>query len=208
MNESRREMLEKCVAMGAVTLATSTSLSAIVRAWDSADTKRKPTPFDELGPFYKGGAPHVSVLRAPGDPGMPLSVAGVVYSVTGEIVPNAKVEIWQTDHFGHYDNAGYRFRAVIQSDPKSNYGFESVLPGHYPDRVCQHIHYLVTAPGQKPLTTQLYFASDPVFDGDPDKNLSRDPLITSRDLVRPVILKGDPQQVVAAVTFDIVLEKA
>jgi protocatechuate 3,4-dioxygenase beta subunit len=82
------------------------------------------------------------------------------------------------------------------------------LPGHYPDRVCQHIHYLVTAPGHKPLTTQLYFASDPVFDGDPDKNFSRDPLIISRELVRPVILKGDPKQVVAAVSFDIVLEKA
>ena len=70
------------------------------------------------------------------------------------------------------------------------------------------MHYLVTAPGHKPLTTQLYFASDPVFEGDPDKNFSRDPLITSRELVRPVILKGDPQQMVAAVLFDIVLEKA
>ncbi len=208
MNRTRREMLEKCIALGAVTLAASTSLSTIARAWDAAQTKRQPTPFDELGPFYKRDAPHVSVLRAPGDPGMPLSVAGIVYSVSGEILPNAKLEIWQTDHFGHYDNAGYHYRAMIQSDPKSNYGFESVLPGHYPDRVCQHIHYLVTAPGHKPLTTQLYFASDPVFEGDPDKNFSRDPLITSRELVRPVILKGDPKLVVAAVTFDIVLEKA
>src|SRR6202140_1097303 len=112
MNQSRREMLEKCVALGAVTLATSASLSAIARAWDAAETKR-PTPFNELGPFYKGGAPHVSVLRAPGDPGMPLSVAGVVYSVTGEILPNATVEIWQTDHFAHYDNAGYLYRSGL-----------------------------------------------------------------------------------------------
>jgi hypothetical protein len=47
-----------------------------------------------------------------------------------------------------------------------------------------------------------------VFEGDPDKNFSRDPLISSRELVRPVMLKGDPQQVVATVIFDIVLEKA
>ena len=208
MNQTRREMLEKCVALGAVTLATSTSLSAIARAWDAAETKRQPTPFCELGPFYKRDAPHVSVMRAPGDSGMPLSVAGIVYSVNGEILPNAKLEIWQTDNFGHYDNAGYRFRTVIQPDAKSNYGFESVLPGHYPQRVCQHVHYLVTAPGHKPLTTQLYFGSDPVFDGDPDKNFSRDPLITSRELVRPVMLKGEPQPMVAAVNFDIVLEKA
>jgi len=207
MKQTRREMLEKCVALGAVTLASSAPLSAMARAWDEAESKRQPTPFCELGPFYKRGAPHVSILRAPSDPGMPLSVAGVVYSASGEILPNATLEIWQTDHSGHYDNSGYRFRTTLQSDPKSAYGFESVLPGHYPDRVCQHVHYLVTAPGHKPLTTQLYFASDPVFDGDPNKNFSRDPLITSRELVRPVMLKGDPQQMVAVVSFDIVLEK-
>ncbi len=207
MNQTRREILEKCVALGAVTLATSASLSSIARAWDAAE-KKQPTPFCELGPFYKRGAPQGSMLRAPGDPGMPLSVAGVVYSVTGEILRNAKLEIWQTDNFGHYDNAGYHYRTTLQPDPKSNYSFESVLPGHYPQRVCQHVHYLVTAPGHKPLTTQLDFGSDPVFEGDPDKNFSRDPLISSRELVRPVMLKGDPQQVVAAVIFDIVLEKA
>lgn len=208
MKYTRRDLLERCVAMGAVTLATQGSLSSIAHAWDAAEKKRPPTPFCELGPFYKREAPHVSVLRAAGDAGMPLSVTGVVYSTSGEILPNAKLEIWQTDHFGHYDNQGYRFRATLPPDAKGNYGFESVLPGHYPDRVCQHVHYLVTAPGHKALTTQLYFGSDPVFEGDPDHSFSRDPLITSRELVRPVMLKGDPQQVVAAVNFDIVLARA
>jgi len=81
------------------------------------------------------------------------------------------------------------------------------MPGHYPDRVCQHIHYLISAPGYKPLTTQLYFATDPVFEGDPDKNYTRDPVIQSRDLVRPVTLKGDPKDIHAAVLFPIVLER-
>jgi protocatechuate 3,4-dioxygenase beta subunit len=80
------------------------------------------------------------------------------------------------------------------------------MPGHYPARVCQHIHYLVRAEGCKPLITQLYFATDPVFDGDPDKNFQRDDLIWSRELVRPVMLKGDPKDVSAAVNFEIVLE--
>ena len=93
MNQTRREILEKCVALGAVRLATSASLSSIARAWDGAEKNREPTPFCELGPFYKRGAPHVSRMRAPGDPGMPLSVAGVVYSVNGEIPPNATLEI-------------------------------------------------------------------------------------------------------------------
>jgi hypothetical protein len=64
---------------------------------------------------------------------------------------------------------------------------------------------MVTAPGHRPLVTQLYFATDPVFDGDPDRNFARDPLITSRELVRPVLLAGDPGDMRALVTFELVL---
>ena len=81
------------------------------------------------------------------------------------------------------------------------------MPGHYPDRVCQHIHYLATAPGHKTLVTQLYFATDPVFEGDPDKNFSKDPLVQSRELVRPVTIGGDPKAMYAAVAFELCLER-
>jgi len=205
MNFTRRELLERCVVFGAVTVASTVSLPTLAEAWDVAE-KKKPTPWCELGPFYKREAPHSSVLRAPGDAGMPLTLSGVVYNTRGETVPDAKLEIWQADNDGHYDVDGYRFRALLEPGPKGAYAIESVIPGHYPDRVCQHVHYLVTAPGLKPLITQMYFATDPVFDGNPDKNYTRDPLCTSRELVRPVVIKGDPQQIVAAVTFDLVLE--
>ena len=205
MNFTRRELLERCVLFGAVTVASTVSLPTLAEAWDVAE-KKKPTPWCELGPFYKREAPHSSMLRAPGDAGMPLTLSGVVYNTRGETVPDAKLEIWQADNDGHYDVDGYRFRALLEPGPKGAYAIESVIPGHYPDRVCQHVHYLVTAPGLKPLITQMYFATDPVFDGDPDKNYTRDPLCTSRELVRPVVIKGDPQQIVAAVTFDLVLE--
>ena len=147
--------------------------------------------------------------RGANDSGMPLAVAGTVYSVNGNILQDATLEIWQTDNAGHYDNQGYLYRAIMKPDGKGGYAFESVLPGHYPARVAQHVHYLVTAPGHKPITTQLYFATDPVFQGDPDKNMKADPLITSRELIRAVVIKGDPgTHIVAAVNFDIVLEKA
>jgi len=181
-------------------------VSALPTAWDDAEKKRQPTPFCELGPFYKRQAPNTSMLRAPGDSGMPLALAGMIYDVRGEVVPDAKLEIWQTDNLGHYDIAGYRYRAVLEPGTKASYAIETVMPGHYPQRVCQHVHYLVTAPGHKPLITQMYFATDPVFDGDPDKNYTRDPLITSRELVRPVMIKGDPKQMVAVVNFDLVME--
>jgi protocatechuate 3,4-dioxygenase beta subunit len=207
MNLTRRELLERCAAFGAVTLATSLPISAVAAAWDDAEKKRQPTPFCELGPFYKREAPHTSVLRAPGDAGMPLALSGVVYNTRGDAVPDAKIELWQTDNDGHYDIEGYRYRAILEPGPKGAYAVESVMPGHYPSRVCQHVHYLVTAPGHKALITQLYFATDPVFAGDPGKNYTRDPLITSRELVRPVMLKSDPKQVLAVVNFDLVMER-
>ena len=203
---SRRELLERCAALGAVTLASSLPVAAIASAWDAAEKNRQPTPFCELGPFYKREAPHTSMMRANGDSGMPLQVSGTVYYIRGAIVPDAKVEIWQTDNLGRYDVEGYRYRAILEPGAKRAYATESVMPGHYPSRVCQHVHYLVTAPGHKPVITQLYFATDPVVDGDPEKNYTRDPLITSRELVRPVMIKGDPKDIVAAVNFDLVME--
>ena len=205
MNFTRRELLERCAAFGAITLASSIPVSVLAAAWDNAE-KKQPTPFCELGPFYKREAPNTSTLRAPGDAGMPLTLSGVVYDVRGGIVPDSKLEIWQTDNDGHYDIEGYRYRTLLQPGTKGAYAIESVMPGHYPTRVCQHVHYLVTAPGHKPVITQLYFATDPVFDGNPDKNYTRDPLITSRELVRPVVIKGDPKQIIAAVNFDLVME--
>ena len=205
---SRREILEKCLALGAVVLASPSPAGAMMAAFEEREKQvRKPTPPNELGPFYKKRAPETALLRAPGDAGMPLSVSGQVFDTRGETLSNAVVEVWQTDHFGHYDLDGYRYRGKLVADNSGRYKFDSVMPGHYPDRVCQHIHYLVTAPGHKPLVTQLYFASDPVFEGDPDHNFNRDPLIHSRDLVRPVILAGDPKEMQAAVQFELCLER-
>ncbi len=91
---------------------------------------------------------------------------------------------------------------------KGEYAFDTSLPGHYPDHVAQHIHYQVSAPGHKTLVTQLYFSTDPVFEGDPDRNYTKDPLCTSRELVRPVRVYPDPKAMHSAVTFEIVLERA
>ena len=208
MKLTRRELIERCAAFGALSIAIPASLSQVAEAWTSAENKKlSPTPPNVLGPFYKRQAPNSAKLRTANDTGMPLALSGTVYSVSGEVLQDAKVELWQTDHFGHYDNEGYRFRAMLEADAKGGYAVDSVMPGHYPDRVCQHVHYLVTAPGHKPLVTQLYFGSDPVFEGNPAKNFKRDPLIGNVELVRPVMIKGDPKEMIAAVTFDLVLEK-
>jgi protocatechuate 3,4-dioxygenase beta subunit len=206
-SRARREMLEKCIALGSMAVVSSFPVFSMVDAFAQLEARNvRPTPPNEIGPFYKKRSPETATLRAPGDQGMPLSVSGQVFNTRGDALSNAVIEVWQTDHLGHYDLDGYRYRGKLPLDDKGSYKFDSVVPGHYPDRVCQHIHYLVAAPGHKPLVTQMYFATDPVFDGDPDRNFGRDPLIHSRELVRPVILTGDPQEIHAAVRFELVLE--
>ncbi|HEY2110047.1 MAG TPA: hypothetical protein VGH17_09095 [Candidatus Acidoferrales bacterium] len=207
MRLARRELLAKCMALGIVTSSTNLLPAALVAAWQEKEKSHlAPTPAAELGPFYKRLAPSNSAMRAPGDPGMPLVVTGQVFSSRGELIPAAIVEVWQTNHEGLYDLEGYHYRVKLTTPADGKYEFSSVMPGHYPARVCEHIHYAVTAPGYRPLVTQLYFATDPVFEGDPDKNFTRDPLVSSRELVRPVTLVGDPKDIHAAVKFELVLE--
>jgi protocatechuate 3,4-dioxygenase beta subunit len=205
---SRRDVLRQCLAAGVIVVPAGWGEAEVLHAWFDAQAQRQPTPHVEMGPFYKKRAPSTSMLRAPHDPGMPLKVSGRVIYTHGEQVAGARLEIWQADHGGLYDLEGYRYRAALTTPPTGVYGFESVMPGHYPARVARHVHYFVTAAGCKPLSTQLYFASDEVFGGDPDRNYSKDPLITSRTLVRPVTLAGKPETPTASVEFELVMEKA
>lgn len=202
---SRRDLLLKSIAIGVVKLGPGLTAASAVEAWLHAEKmSRQPTPIDQLGPFYKKGAPHSAVMREAGDPGLPLAVVGSVYNTRGEELSGARIEIWQTNHQGHYDLSGYRYRAELLSGEKGAYDFQSVIPGHYPARICQHIHFLVTAPGHKPLVTQMYFASDPVFKGDPAKNMNDD--CPSVQLVRPILLTDKPDAMNASATFELVME--
>jgi len=204
---SRREVLQICSALGGLRLATSGSAEAAIDLMAEAERSTAcPTPTTVMGPFYKKSAPKTHVLRRTGDPGLSLSVKGRVFSARGETLDGVTIEVWQADHFGRYDIDGYRFRATVIAGTNGKYGFESIVPGHYPDRVAQHVHYFVNAPGHKPLVTQLYFATDQVFEGNPAKNFRRDPLVPSPDVVRPVVLTGEHDHVSAAVAFDLCLE--
>ena len=204
---TRRNLLLKCSALGVLKVAPPLKIETVALALERPAESRKATPWNEIGPFYKRKAPNNPKLRESGEAGMPVAVGGTVFDTRGNSIKGAQIEIWHADHRGRYDLDGYRHRAALVSDAGGSYAFDSIMPGHYPARVCQHIHYIVQAPGCKPLITQLYFATDPVFDGDPARNYARDPLILDRELVRPVTLKGDPGDVIAAVTFELVLER-
>jgi catechol 1,2-dioxygenase len=205
---SRRDVLRECLAAGILLVPTGWGEAELLHAWLEAPQERRPTAHVEMGPFYRRRAPATAMMRNAGDPGVPLTVTGRAIGINGEAVAGAVIEVWQANHGGLYDLEGFHYRAALAPSPNGAYSFESVIPGHYPARVARHVHYFVTAPGYKPLSTQLYFATDEVFEGKPETLYTKDPLITSVTLVRPVRLAGLPERPTASVEFEIVLEKA
>jgi protocatechuate 3,4-dioxygenase beta subunit len=204
MELNRRDVLFKCMALGLVKLGAGLSPAMAAEAWlEMGKAARPATPIDQLGPFYKRDAPATATLCSASDPGMPLRVWGAVYNTRGEVLPGAKIEVWHAGHLGHYDLTGYRYRGTLLAGSDGRYNVQSVIPGHYPSRVCQHTHFLVTAPGQKTLVTQMYFGSDSAFKGDPAKNRGDCPSI---ELVRPILLQGFPEAMSASANFELVLE--
>lgn len=205
----RREFLESCIVRGLLVGATALSQARLLAAWDEAQAKAKnPTPTEDLGPFYKKGAPNKAQLRIPRESGLPLRISGKILDTRGEPVHGARVELWHADPRGFYDLRGFRYRAKLDLGSATDYQVETVMPGHYPDRPAQHVHYLIHAPGHKPLVTQLYFATDPFFEGDLEKNHAKLGLVSHRECIRPVTLLEEATSPRSAVSFDLVLEKA
>lgn len=206
---SRREMLERCITGGLLVAGAPLSQTQLLALYQTGEAQsQKATPAEVLGPFFKKGAPDAKVLRVSGESGFPLRVSGKVWNTRGALVPEARVDVWHADHFGHYDLKGYKYRTKLAPDSKGVYAIETVMPGHYPDRPAQHVHYLISAPGHKTLVTQLYFATDPFFEGNPEKNFGKRAIVGNRELVRPVQLFEGPEAPHASVDFDLVLETA
>jgi protocatechuate 3,4-dioxygenase beta subunit len=147
-----------------------------------------------LGPFHMVASPR----RQLGDSidlvgtGPPCMVTGRVLSVGGTPLPGAEIDVWQADDHGFYDvqqpdiQPRANGRGLFTADADGAFWFRTVLPCHYPiptdgpvgDLLLAtkrhpyrpaHIHFLVTAPGHRPLTTHifvagsLYIESDAVF---------------------------------------------
>jgi protocatechuate 3,4-dioxygenase beta subunit len=204
---SRRDFFYLCLGGGL--LAMSYPIARVIS--QSRDGKSKqsfaPTPSNTLGPFYKKGAPRRERLIEQGDAGTPLLVAGRVINTSGQSLPAATIEVFHSDNQGNYDNDGFHFRGQIPVHENGEYKFETIIPGQYSDRA-QHIHYVITSPGHKQLVTQLYFETDPKFEGNADKNYTKDNLVWHRELIRPVTKVDKDNVSYSSVVFDICLEKA
>jgi protocatechuate 3,4-dioxygenase beta subunit len=111
------------------------------------------------GPFFRTETPlRASFLEK--DSRSRLVLSGQVLSAQCRPVANALLEFWHADELGEYDNHGYRYRGHQHADAQGRYRLETIVPAQYPGRA-RHIHVKVQAPGQRVLTTQLYFPGEP-----------------------------------------------
>ena len=141
------------------------------------------TPEQPEGPFYPvtGRAEKdVDLTRVEGVPGRArgtiVHLHGSVRTVYGAPIAGALVEIWQACASGRYDHPEddnpapldpcFRYWGRALSGDRGGYGFVTVKPGAHPDEQGRmrppHIHVHVIAPGFEPLTTQIYFAGEPL----------------------------------------------
>jgi len=152
----------------------------------------QPTPAQTEGPYFKPGSPMRTSLVEPGMAGTRLALSGRVLSRDCRPISGARLDFWQADSSGTYDNAGYRLRGNQSTGPDGRYVLETIVPGEYPGRT-EHIHVKVQAPGSGALTTQLYFPGvsanqqDSIFDA-------------------RLLLKVQPSATGLTATFDFVLD--
>src|SRR5256886_2105435 len=141
----------------ATTAPTASSATATQATTAALACTAPATALVELteGPYYKANPPQNAVLRTTGVAGTPLTLTGYVVSKSCQPIANAKLDFWQADGNGSYDNSGYTLRGWQLTDANGAYRLETVIPGLYPGRT-EHIHVKVTVNG-KTYTSQLFF---------------------------------------------------
>jgi protocatechuate 3,4-dioxygenase beta subunit len=117
------------------------------------------TPTQTEGPYFTPNSPERTSLLEADASGERLALSGHVVSRACSPIAGALIDFWQADDAGEYDNSGYRYRGHQFTDDTGRYQLETVIPGLYPGRT-RHIHVKVQAPGQRVLTTQLYFPNE------------------------------------------------
>jgi catechol 1,2-dioxygenase len=156
---------------------------------DEAEAKRGisgGTPRTIEGPLYVAGAPEsqdFARLDADPGPGEVLFMQGQVRGEDGKPLAHALVEVWHANHLGNYSffdksQSAFNLRSSIRTDAEGRYRFRSILPVGYSvppggatDRLLQqmgrhgtrpaHIHFFISAPGHRKLTTQINIDGDP-----------------------------------------------
>lgn len=187
---------------------------------DEADAKaglEGGTPRTIEGPLYVAGAPvcHGSARLDDGtesEQAEVLFMQGTVYGDDGKAIPGATVEVWHANLLGNYSHfdqtqSPFNLRRTIIADAEGRYQFRTIMPKGYgcpPDGTTQklldllgrhgqrpaHVHFFISAPGHRKLTTQINI--------DGDEYLWDDFAFASREgLVPPLVRVEDPAAIAA-----------
>jgi protocatechuate 3,4-dioxygenase beta subunit len=144
-----------------------------------------------LGPFHMVESPprELGADIALDGKGTPCLVSGQVTGPDGEPLAGAVVDVWQTNEDGFYDvqqpdlQPAGNLRGLFTADGDGRFWFRSVVPRYYPipddGPVGQllaatgrhpyrpaHLHFIVSAPGYRPVTTHVFVDDSPYLDSD------------------------------------------
>jgi catechol 1,2-dioxygenase len=162
-------------------------LDLLQDAKDEQDGLVGGTPRTIEGPLYVAGAP-ISEGETRMDDGSEDGVAtvmfldGQVLDVDGAPIAGATVDVWHANTQGNYSwfdqsQSEYNLRRRIITDAQGRYRARSIVPSGYgcsPDGPTQevldllgrhgqrpaHIHFFISAPGHRHLTTQINLSGD------------------------------------------------
>jgi len=174
---TRRRLLAAAAGGGLVAIVSPAVRAACLVTPPQAEGPFYPT---ELGPDTDWDLTHVEGVSGRAD-GEVIEVAGRLFDTECRPVSGGRVEIWQTDvagryHYPHAGGGGGKADPAFQgfgrttTDTGGNYRFRTVKPAHYSVGGSlvrtPHIHFKAYAPDGTRLTTQMYFANEPMNEQD------------------------------------------
>src|SRR6266513_1358586 len=175
----------------AMLMAGALGVSNLICLLNNGLKGTRPTQANNLGPFYRAGAPRcengASIVRSP-TPGPVLYFRGWVRELDGRAIGGPPVEVWHPSPVGLYENqdatqAEMNLGGRFTTDANGAFSFRSVKPSGYPVPTDgptgallraqkrhnfrpAHLHFLIHKPGFKTIASQVYDPSDPHLETD------------------------------------------
>ena len=157
-------------------------------------------------------------------------VEGRIVSVDGTPLPGAQIDVWQANDQGFYDvqqpdvQPRANGRGLFTAGQDGAFWFRTVVPSYYPIPTDgpvgsllnatarhpyrpAHIHFIVTAPGHRALTTHIFVAGSQYIESDAV-------FAVKKSLIKEFTPVDDPEQAArhrlpspfSQATFDIILQ--
>jgi len=142
---------------------------------------RHPENEEPVGPFFRENAPYRAKITPPHEAGTVLVIKGRVWAYDTKKPIGAKMDVWQANAAGRYDNedpnialssVSFINRARLYCDRNGYYELETIHPGPYKRNGiwrAPHIHFRVRYPDYITLVTQLFFSGDRYSNEDPHR---------------------------------------